>query len=160
MKCNKIFSKLKLRQQDIDYVKSLTRKQSNCLMCHHVVCRLIITSKVYDVLHTFINSRFALLIESICKKATIANVNITALTWGIDNEKNAITQYTEFQRNQGNKNFKVNSGGLLLYKENSFLGASTDVLAIQKKKMLEVKCSFCHRETLNTDEAVTDNDFF
>ena len=26
--------------------------------------------------------------------------------------------------------------------------------------MLEVKCSFCHRETLNTDEAVTDNDFF
>ena len=79
-----------------------------------MVCRLIITSKVYDVLHTFINSRFALLIESICKKATIANVNITALTWGIDNEKNAITQYTEFQRNQGNKNFKVNSGGLLL----------------------------------------------
>ena len=125
---------MKLRQQDIDYVKSLIRKQSNCLMWHHVVCRLIITSKVYDVLHTYINSRFTLLIESICKKAIIANTNIPVLKWGIDNEKNAITQYTEFQRNQGNKSFKVNSCGLLLYQENSFLGASPDVLAIQKKK--------------------------
>ena len=34
VKCNEIFLKLKL--QDIDYVKSLTRKQSNCLIWHDV----------------------------------------------------------------------------------------------------------------------------
>lgn len=42
---------------------------------------------------------------------------------GIDNNKKANTQYTEFQRKQGHKNFKVNNCGLFLYRENSFLGA-------------------------------------
>ena len=126
VKCNEIFLKLKLKQQDIDYVESLTRKQSNCLICHHVRCRRINSSKVYDVLHEVINNPSTLLIESICKESTIINTNIPALKWGIDNEKNAITQCTEFQRNQGHKKFKVSNCGLFLYRENSFLGASPD----------------------------------
>ena len=43
--------KLTLKQQDIDYVESLTRKQSNCLILHHVRCGRITALKVYDVLH-------------------------------------------------------------------------------------------------------------
>ena len=58
------------------------------------------------------------------------------LKWGIDNEKNAVTQYTEFQKNQGHKNFKVNNCGLFLYRVNSFLGASPDSIS---------QCS-CHSE--------------
>ena len=52
------------------------------------------------------------------------NTNIPVLKWAIDNEKNAITQYTGFQRNQEHKNFKVNNCGL--YRENPFFGASPD----------------------------------
>ena len=88
------------------YVESLTRKQSNCLIWHHVRCGRITPSKVYDVLHTDINNPSTSLIESICKESTVSNTNIPALKWGIDNEKNAITQYTEFQRNQDIKILK------------------------------------------------------
>ena len=35
-----------------------------------------------------------------------------------------------------------------------------NAVAIQGKKLLEVKCPFSQRETLNIDEAVTDTDFF
>ena len=38
VKYNKIFLSLKLKQQDIDYVESLTKKQSVCLIWHHVRC--------------------------------------------------------------------------------------------------------------------------
>ena len=82
MKCNEIFLKLKLKQQDIDYVESLTRKQSNCLIWHHVRCGRITASKVYDVLHTDINNPSTSLIESICKESTITNTKISALKWG------------------------------------------------------------------------------
>ena len=105
VKCNEIFLKLKLKQQDIDYVECLTRKQSNCLIWHHVRCGRTISSMVYDVLHTNINYPSISLIESICKESTIFNTNIPAL--GNDNEKNAITQYTEFLRNQEHKHFKL-----------------------------------------------------
>ena len=51
-----------------------------------------------------------------------------------------------------------------MYKENSFLGASPDGISQcschAEKKLLEVKCPFSQRETLNIDEAVTDTDFF
>ena len=124
VKCNEILLKLKLKQQDIDYVESLTRKQSNCLIWHHVRCRHINASKVYDVLQTDINNPSTSLIESICKESTITNTNIPALKWGIDNEKNAITQYIEFLRNQGHQNFKLNNCGLFLCRENSFLGVT------------------------------------
>ena len=55
VKCKKIFLKLKLKQQSTDYVESLTRKQSDSLIWHHVRCRRITASKVYDVLHADIN---------------------------------------------------------------------------------------------------------
>ena len=65
---------------------------------HHVRCSRITASKIYDVLHTDINNPSTSLIESISEKSTITNTNFLALKWGIDNEKNSITQYTEFQR--------------------------------------------------------------
>ena len=105
---------------------------------HHVRYSRITASKVYDVLHTDINNPSTSLIESISEKSTITNTNFPALKWDIDNEKNSITQYTEFQRNQGYKSFKVNNYGLFSYRENSFLGHHLmlyrNVLAIQKKK--------------------------
>ena len=52
-------------------------------------CGRITASKVYDVLHTDINTPSTSLIESICKESTITNTNIPALKWGTDNEKNA-----------------------------------------------------------------------
>ena len=63
VKCNEIFLKLKLEQQYIDYVESLTRKQSNCLIWHYVRCRYIAASKVYDVLYADINKPSTPLIE-------------------------------------------------------------------------------------------------
>ena len=63
-------------------------------------CGHITASKVYDVLHTDINKPATSLIESICKESTTTNTNIPALKWSADNEKNAITQCREFQRNQ------------------------------------------------------------
>ena len=123
----------------------------------------ITASKAYDVLYTDINNPSTSLIESICKESTVSNTNIPALKWGIDNEKNAITQYTEFQRNQRHQNFKVSNCGLFLYRENSFLGASPDGMSQcschSEKKLLEVKCPFSQRETLSIDEAVTGTDF-
>ena len=83
-------------------------------------------SKVYDVLHTDINNPSTSLVESICKESAVTNTNIPAIKQGTDNNKNAITQYTELQRNQGHQNFKLNNCGLLLYRENSFLGTSPD----------------------------------
>ena len=47
VKCNKIFLKFNAKQQDIDYVESLTGKQSNCLIWHHVKSGRITVSKVY-----------------------------------------------------------------------------------------------------------------
>ena len=91
--------KLKLKQHDIDYVESLTRKQSNYLTWHHVKYGHMTALKVYDVLHTDINNTFTSLIESICKESAITNTKIPALKWGIDKDKNVITQLTEFQRN-------------------------------------------------------------
>ena len=38
VKCNEKFLKLEIKQQDTDKVESLTRKQSNCLIWHHVRC--------------------------------------------------------------------------------------------------------------------------
>ena len=78
VKCNEVFLKLKLKQQDIDYIESLTRKESNCLIWHHARCGRITVSKVYDVLHTDINNLSTSLIESICKESTITNTNIPA----------------------------------------------------------------------------------
>ena len=78
-KCNEIFLKLKLKQQNNDYVESLTRKQSNCLIWHHMRCGRITASKVYDVLHTDINNPSTSLIESIWKESTVSNTNIPAL---------------------------------------------------------------------------------
>ena len=69
-----------------------------------------------------INNPSTSLIGFIIKESTITNTNIPILKWGIDNEKNAITQYTQFQKNQGHKNVKLNNSGLFLYRENSFLG--------------------------------------
>ena len=34
-----------------------------------------------------------------------------------------------------------------------------NAFAIQKKKLLEMKCPFSQRETLNIDKAVTDNEY-
>ena len=164
MKCSEIFLNLKLKQQVIDYVESLTRKQTNCLIWHNVRCGRITTSKVYGVLHTDINNPYTSLIKSICKESTIANTNIPALKWGINNEENAITHYTEFQRNQGHKNFKVNNFGSFLYRQNSLLGASPDGISQcschAAKKLLEVQCPFSQTETLNINDAVTESDFF
>ena len=98
MKWNEIFLKLKLRQQDIDYVESFTRKQPNCLIWHHVRCRPITALNIDDVLHTDINNPSTTLIQYIYKESTITNANIPASEWGIVNEKNAITQYAEFKR--------------------------------------------------------------
>ena len=89
-------------------------------------CRRITASKVYDVLHTDINNLSTSLIESICTGSIISNTNIPALKWAVDNEKNAINQYTELQRNQEHKNFKISNCGLFLYRENSFLWALLD----------------------------------
>ena len=75
-------------------------------MAYHVRCGRIAALKVYDVLHTDINNPSASLIESICKESTITNTNIPVLNWGNDNEKNVITQYTEFQRNRDIKILK------------------------------------------------------
>ena len=75
----------------------------------------ITVSNVYDVLHRDINNPSTSLMKSVCKESTVTNANIPALKCGINNEKNAITQYTQFQRNQGHKNFKVNNCGLFLY---------------------------------------------
>ena len=65
---------------------------------------------------------------------------------------------------QLHKHFKVNNCRLFLYRENSFLGASSDVISQcschSEKKLLEVKFPFSQRETLNIYEAVTDTDFF
>ena len=91
LKFNEISLKLKLKQQDVDYTESLSRKESSCLIWHHVRCGRITASKVYDVSHTDINNPSPSLIESICKESTITNTNISALKWGIDDEKNAIT---------------------------------------------------------------------
>ena len=99
-------------------------------------CGCISASNVYDVLHTDINNLSASLIKSICKESAITCTNIPALKWGIDNEKNTITHYTRFQRNQGHKNIKLNNCGLLLYREHLFLGTSPDGLS---------QC-FCHSE--------------
>ena len=77
--------------------------------------------------------------------------------------KMQFTQYTEFQRNQGHKNFKVNTCGLFLYRENSSLGASPDGISQcschSEKNLLEMKCPFSQRETLNIDKAVNDTNF-
>ena len=67
LKCDEIFLKLKLKQQDIDSVECLTRKRSNCLIWHHMRCGRITALKVYDMLHTDINNPSALMILSICK---------------------------------------------------------------------------------------------
>ena len=51
-----------------------------------------------------------------------------------------------------------------MYRENSFLGASPDGISQcschSEKNLLEVKCPFSQRETLNIEKAVTDTDFF
>ena len=60
------------------------------------------------------------LIKSICKESAISNTNIPALKWDIGNEKSATTQYPEFQKNQGSKNFEVSNYGLFLYRKHSF----------------------------------------
>ena len=91
-------------------------------------------SKVYDVLHTDINNPSTSLVESICKESAVTNTNIPAIKQGTDNNKNAITQYTELQRNQGHQ------------------------MMIQK--LLELKCPFPPRETVKIEVAVPDTDFF
>ena len=112
---------MKLKQQDIDYVESLTRKQSNCLIWHHVRFGRITASKIY-VLHTDFNNPSISLIVSICKYQQLP-IQTFQLEDGASMMKK-ITQYTDFQRNQGHKNFKVSNCGLVLYRENSFLGTS------------------------------------
>ena len=61
-------------------------------------------------------------------------------------------------KNQGHRNFKVNNCGLFLYRENSFLGALPDGIlqcsCHSEKRLLEVKCPFSERETLNIDKAL------
>ena len=113
-------------------------------------CGRITASKIYDVLHTDINNLSTSLIEYICKESTITNTNIPALKWGIDNEKNGLNQYTEFQRNQGHTNFKLNNCGLFLYRENSFLGPLTDGITqcsyhSEKKNVGSEMCFFSKR---------------
>ena len=150
--------------EQIKHLEEATMKQADSILWHEQRIGRITASKAHLVLHTNNKSPFQSLLKSIY--SPIANdLDIPAMKWGRHHENDAIAMYKRCLSGITDEGLCIPSGtivfskgiefnhsnpailsaGLLLCKENPWLGASPDAYLVCEcceKCVLEVKCPF------------------
>ena len=156
-------SSLCISDASIIYADKRTVNQSESMTWHMLREGRLTGSRVHSVLHTDQVKPSLSLIKRICAKSSVRSTSIPSLKWGIDHEKIAIAQFTNYQSTQGHVNPAISQSGLVIKKEFPFLAASPDGLymcSCHDKALIEVKCPYSLRESENVEEAIESGTFY
>ena len=154
---------LTISASTVEYICNITRKQSKSPIWHEMRTGRITASIAHEVLHTNMERPSTSLILRICKESEMKASKVPSLRWGIDNEKVALKEYDIILSTEHTQ-YEVKDCGLRLCREFPFIGASPDgifsCICHSAKFLIEVKCPYSFKDTLNIDEALRQRDFF
>ncbi|XP_077146235.1 uncharacterized protein LOC143807967 [Ranitomeya variabilis] len=155
-----------LTQGDISKIEIETRGQRDNQEWHYWRKNRITASLAHQVSHSkFANQRTNDIPQSYLKAilGSAPRVQTTAMSWGIRNEKKAVTAYESLASINKGRKVMVEACGLFIHPTKNWLAASPDGIVKDKRtgeilNVLEVKCPYKHREH-TIREACKDSNF-
>ncbi|XP_073529230.1 uncharacterized protein [Phyllobates terribilis] len=143
-----------LSQGDINKIERETRGQRDNQEWHYWRQNRITASLAHQVSHSkFANQKTKDIPQSYLKSilGSAPKVQTAAMSWGIRNEKKAVTAYERLASINKGRDVKVETCGLFIHPTKNWLAASPDGIVKDKRtgetlNILEVKCPFKHRE--------------
>ncbi|XP_057291455.1 uncharacterized protein LOC130614074 [Hydractinia symbiolongicarpus] len=155
-----IYNNMTLSAEVVDYIYNSSTKQSKSFIWHEIRVGRITASKVYDVLHTNLETPSESLIKRICKISSVVSTTVSSLRWGLDHEKHAVA---DFLKRSNHLNAKIVDCGLKLVPERTYIGATPDGIFTcdchKEEKLIEIKCPYSYRNIVSFAAAVSDNKF-
>lgn len=153
-------------QKDTERVEKATRGQRTNPDWHVWRQNRITASMAHQISNSkFANEKTSDVPQSYLKAVlgTGPKVQTAAMSWGIKNEKSAVTDYVKQASNNKGREVKVEDCGLFIHPNKNWLAASPDGIVKDKKTgetlcILEVKCPYKHKDH-TIREACADRDF-
>lgn len=148
--CDVAFSRLKLSDDDIQFVNKSTEGQSENLIWHEQRTGRITSSTVHSVIRTDPKNPSKSAINEICNPRK-KRLQTEPIKWGNEHEQSALKAYKQIitTSNIPHTNMQMKKEGLQLCKEKPFLGVSADSIVscdCHGLKLVEVKCPFSAKE--------------
>ena len=156
---------LAITQADIDFIYKTTMTQSDSIVWRETRIGRITSSNAHKVLHTDFKNPATSVVLEITKPSE--QIFTPAIQWGKVHEPIARKAY-EKQLKTLHPKVRITEAGLLLDSQNHFIGASTDgfgscnckVDCEYNKFLVEIKCTFKHREKKTIEECLEDKSFW
>jgi len=129
-------------------VEKATWSQSNSKLWYTYCAGRVTASRMRSVCHTNLANPSQSLIKTICYPEAFAFVS-KQTDWGCKHEKKARDIYYSIN-SKLHDNLQVLDSGLVLNPEWPFIGASPDGViqcSCCGRRVLEIKCPYCHRDT-------------
>ena len=128
-KLAEIVSNLKTNQVEIAYIQSQALTQRHSLVWYKMRAGRITSSTAHDAICTNLEEPAKSLIRKIC----ISKVSFPTkyMKWGIDNEKNAKLEYSEYMEAEGHTDLVVVEYGLTLMESLPFIGTPDGIAHCQ-----------------------------
>ena len=152
---------IKYTNDQINLIENSSKLQSLSLTWKEQRIGRITASIAHDVLHTNQEEPAKSIIKKICIPSKSIS-HLPSLSWGINNEKNALSDYETIQSVSHDK-FSVKTPGLRLDINNPCIGASADGISTCKchgTTTVEIKCPFKHKDSKNIDECIKNDKTF
>ena len=157
-----ICDKLKVTQEEADFLETSTREQSVSTVWHDYRKGRITASHFHEVLRYTGKSYPNSIVKSIMQYRNF-NQNIPALKWGRENEENARKEYLMAMEGS-HTNVQVRSSGLVINPSYPFLGASPDGIVVCDccgEGLIEIKCTYKYRhDSPTSSSALADHHYF
>ena len=151
---------LNITEKMVECVETATRDQSKSKLWYKFRAGRITASRMKTVCHTDSAKPSQSLIKGICYPEAFSFTR-KATSWGCSHESEAREIYLKTSKSQ-HGDFSVAECGLFNNTEWPFVGASPDGIincTCHGRGVLEIKCSFCHREASLQTAATEDKKF-
>ena len=148
-KCKSLYDRYSFTEEEVSAIEKMTQAQAECSAWHEHRVGRITASKVYDVLRTDPTSPSISLLNSLTQTSFNKHrTSLPSLSWGIENEANALEVVRQVYSGQ-HSNFSLVKCGLFLNPRYKYHGASPDGIAscdCCDKKIVEAKCPYSYRD--------------
>ena len=138
---------LNVTSEQVEYLEEQTRLQSKSIVWHSMRIGRVTASICYDAVHTNKENPFRSLMKKICfPDEEKALLNVPALQWGGENEKNGLKEYVKMSTH---KDLVVSQCGLYIDESRPYVAATPDGLTSCSccgKGVLEIKCPYSYRD--------------
>ena len=145
VECHRVFSSMKLNEEDAKYLADATKLQSLSLVWHEHRKGRLTSSRFGSICHTNPDTPSRSLVASILAPQPLST---PAIRWGVENEEKARNEYLIFMQGT-HDSFQVTNTGLHVNPLCPHLGASPDGLiscSCCGKGLLEIKCPYSIRD--------------